>query len=106
MPALIGKIHKTDFATVFTLTLKNAAGTVVDISAATTKNFLFRKPDASVLTKTATFVTDGTDGQLTYTTLSTDIDAIGIWTIQPLASSGASKFYGQKLSFEVLSVLA
>jgi len=106
MPALIGKIHDTDYATVFTITVKNAAGTAVDISAATTKNFLFRKPDATVLTKTATFVTDGTDGQLTYTTITTDIDDVGIWTIQPLAISGASKFYGQQLSFEVLPVLA
>jgi len=99
-------IHKGDFATVFTATMKTSAGVVIDISGATTKQILFRKPDATILTKTATFTTDGTDGKLTYTTISTDVDSVGIWSVQPKTFAAGNQLSGQKHVFEVLSILA
>jgi len=53
-----------------------------DISAATTMEFHVRKPDATTDTWTAAFVTDGTDGQITYTTATGDIDQAGTWVFE------------------------
>lgn len=43
------------------------------LSTATTKQILITQPDGTVLTKTATFFTDGDDGVLTYTTVDGDL---------------------------------
>jgi len=75
------EIHKGDVGTVFQVTLLDGT-TVVDISGATTKQILFQKPNGTTMTKNATFVTDGTDGKLKYTTVANDLDTIGLWKIQ------------------------
>ncbi len=56
-----------------------------DVSAATTIEIRLEKPDGTVLTKTAGFVSDGTDGKIFYDTLSTDLDVDGGWAIQGYA---------------------
>lgn len=53
-----------------------------DISAATALALKFRKPDGTVVTKTAAFVTDGTDGLLQYVTQAGDLDAAGRWQVE------------------------
>jgi hypothetical protein len=52
----------------------------MDISAATTKQIVFVKPDGVEVEQTAAFTTDGTDGQLEYTTQADDLDAAGNWS--------------------------
>lgn len=47
------------------------------LSTATTKQILITQPSGTVLTKTASFLTDGTDGVLTYTTIAGDLDLNG-----------------------------
>ena len=59
-----------------------ATNAALDISAATTMQFKVRKPDATVLTWAATFVSDGTDGKITYSTVDGDIDAAGTWLLE------------------------
>ena len=59
-----------------------------DISSAVTTNFLFQKPDGSVLTVDASFKTDGTDGKLSYTTTNNDLDQIGLWRWQAYIEFG------------------
>lgn len=71
-----------DVGTVFETTIVDQDDLVVDISLATTKTLKFRKPDASTATKTASFVTDGTDGKLKYTTVTNDLDQAGDWKAQ------------------------
>lgn len=68
----------------FRATIKDASGTVVDISTATTKQLIFRKSNASSnTTVTAEFVTDGTDGQMEYVTSATSFLSVGgIWRVQ------------------------
>lgn len=51
----------------------------VDVSSATAKQIIIEKPDGTLLTKTAAFVNDGTDGKIQYTTVTGDIDQVGIW---------------------------
>lgn len=82
------EIHVGDVGTVFERTVTEG-GTAVDVSAATVKQMIFRKPDGSLLTKTASFGTDGTDGVLTYTTVDGDLDQPGQWQLQVRIVSAA-----------------
>lgn len=71
-----------DYGFKITLTLKDAAGSVVDISSATTKQMLIKDPSDTVSTKTASFTTDGTDGKIEWTSTSGFFDAYGTYEIQ------------------------
>lgn len=75
------EIHEDDIGTAFTITVQDDT-TVVNISAATTKQIKFKKPSGTVVTKDGVFVTDGTDGQLRHTTVADDLDEAGKWYIQ------------------------
>jgi hypothetical protein len=44
--------------------------------------FDFRKPDGLVITKTAFFVTNGSDGTIIYTTIENDLNVSGGWSLQ------------------------
>ena len=74
-------INVGDVVTLYT-TVTDQAGNAVDVSGASTKQIKLRKPSGTVLTKTAEFTTDGTDGQIEYTTVNTDLDVTGLWGIQ------------------------
>lgn len=54
----------------------------VDVSACTSKQIIFEKPDTSVVTKDAEFTTDGSDGYIEYVTVSGDLDQTGLWSLQ------------------------
>lgn len=76
-------IHQGDIGTVFTVTIiDDTTSAAIDVSTATTKQIIFRKPDKSLLTATATFTTDGSDGKITYSTVSGDLSQPGLWKIQ------------------------
>lgn len=75
------EVHVGDTGTRFTLTVQDDT-TVVDISTATLKQILFLAPDGGLLTKTATFTTDGSNGQIYYDSLVTDFDEKGVWSWQ------------------------
>lgn len=81
MPA---QIHVGDTGTSFELTIKNEQGQIVNLATVTIDDIeiIFMKPDGTTLTKTASFVTDGTDGKVKYVTVATDLDAFGTWAIQ------------------------
>jgi hypothetical protein len=66
------ELHVGDYGTTFRLTVEDDDG-AVDISAATTREIIFTKPDGTVATKTAALTGDGTDGQMEYVTLSADL---------------------------------
>lgn len=73
------KAHVGDTGTRFTLIVVDDDNVAIDISSATTKQILFRKPDGTILTKTAIFTTDGSDGSVYYITLAGDLDVTGDW---------------------------
>lgn len=77
----MNEIHQWDVGTSFTLTVKDN-GVVVDVSGATTKQITFKNPSGSKFTKDLTFVTDGSDGQVRYITVSGDLNLTGTWTYQ------------------------
>ena len=53
-----------------------------DISTATTLQIKLKKPDLSVVTKTAQFSTTGSDGKMKYQCTTSDIDQQEDWKIQ------------------------
>lgn len=75
------EIHEGDIGTQLEVAFFDGPS-AVDISTATTKNILLKKPDGTLLTKAGTFVTDGSDGRIKYTTVSGDLNADGLWRIQ------------------------
>jgi len=64
------------------LTIKDCDGVVIDVSDATAMTIYLKAPDGGVLTKTAAFTTDGTDGKIEYVTIDGDIDEAGTWRAQ------------------------
>ena len=84
--ACIEDLHIGDIGTVIKVTVQdkdaNCVLTALDVSTATTREFIFKKPSGDKLTVTATFTTDGTDGQIEYTTVDGDLDEVGEWKIQ------------------------
>lgn len=73
----------------------------LDISTATVKSIIFQKPDGTVLVKTATFLTDGSDGIIYYDTVSGDLDQAGVYKIQGAVSIGGGSYKGSKSTFKV-----
>lgn len=80
--ACLETIRIGDVGTILRVSITDDDGVIVDISTATTKQIILKKPDTSILTKTASFFTDGTDGILTYTLIAGDIDQVGRWQIE------------------------
>jgi len=97
-------IRVGDIGISFKVTIEDC-DSIVDISAATTKQILLYKPDGSVLTKTASFFTDGTDGILKYSTISGDIDIAGFWRIEAYVVLGSSEYYSEIARFRVYNHL-
>ena len=94
------EVHKSDIGTLFKVTVQDGT-TAVDVSTATTKQLLFKKPDGTVLTKTAGFFTDGTEGIITYSSISGDLNLIGLWTIQAFIIISAKEFHSDIARFRV-----
>lgn len=94
------EIHVDDIGTEFLVTIQ-ANDTFVDISSATTKQFIFQKPDCSKLTKAVSFDSDGTDGKLSYNTTSGDIDSAGTWKLQALVVLTSGTYHSEITSFKV-----
>ena len=93
-------IHLNDTGTRFVVTILDE-GSIVDISSATTKDIIFKKPDGTTLTKAANFVTDGTNGKIDYFTISGDLSVIGIWSIQSQVILGSGTWNSDIETFEV-----
>jgi len=103
MPA--GEIHVDDIGTNFIVTIRDENEAIVDISTATTKNIIFRKPDGIILTKAGSFVTDGTDGKLKYAFQSGDLDTHGQWYAQAFIDFGSTEWYSDIEKFTVYNNL-
>jgi hypothetical protein len=97
---IVEEIHVGDIGTILEATIKNI-NTPVDISSATTKNILLKKPAGTVLTKAGVFTTDGTDGQLQYTTISGDLNEDGVWEIQAHVILPAGNWHSDIKKFSV-----
>jgi hypothetical protein len=97
---MASEIHYGDIGVNFNITVMNGTA-VLDVSNADDIYIIFQKPDSSDLIKTASLITDGTDGNIRYTTVSGDLDQVGTWQIQAKVDFGASVFSTDIQKFKV-----
>jgi hypothetical protein len=112
------QVHVGDIGTVFYAIVRDEGNAYVDISGATTRQMIFRKPDQSTVTKTAPYVTTylGVDPDIIagvvgkavmqYTTVTSDISAAGAWTVQGYVVIGAGQWHTDNYTFAVDANLA
>lgn len=62
--------------------IKESDSLALDISSATTKRVDIRKPDGTLLQRTATLTNDGTDGKMECDTETDDLDIQGEYEVQ------------------------
>jgi hypothetical protein len=77
----IQEIHANDAGLNFDTVVRDQDGNLINLANGTV-TYYFQKPDGSLLTTAATFVTDGTDGMVRYTTVATDFDQTGTYRHQ------------------------
>ena len=84
--SVIEELHLNDVGTSIRITVNdcdaNGNQSPLDVSTASTLEISFKKPCGDSETKTASLVTDGTDGQIEYITTSGDLDETGPWKLQ------------------------
>lgn len=89
---MAGTVHVNDEPT-FRGTILDQDGDAVDISGASSKQIVLRKPDGTTkITKSATLTNDGTDGKLEYTAAASELDTEGEWKWQFLVTLGGRSF--------------
>ena len=94
------EIHQDDVGTKFLVTIYDDSS-VVNVSGASTKQIIFKKPDGTKLTKSAAFNSDGTDGKIYYTAVTDDLDEIGTYEIQGKVVITDGTFYTDIQTFKV-----
>ncbi len=104
------ELHTGDEGTIIRLKLYDGDD-IIDISPASgqVKQLKFRKPSGAVVEKDAVFTTDGTDGQLQYTTesgIDNILDEAGKWFVQAYLEFVTGKWHSEKLSFLVRDTLS
>lgn len=98
---LTDKIFVNDIGTVFRATIKED-GAIVDVSSAiATKQFSFQPPDGVSFIRSATFTTDGTDGQIEYATVDDDLSVGGEWKLQAFIILTAWTGHSDIIEFKV-----
>jgi hypothetical protein len=98
--ALLNIVHMNDVGVLFRQTMYESDA-ILDLSSATELEMRFKKPDGTVLTKTATLSDDGTDGRLQYASIAGDLDQLGEWKVQPRVAFGSNQWYGTVDKFRV-----
>ena len=98
MPA--NEIHQNDVGTQFLVTVKDGSS-AVNISSATTKQLIIKKPSGTKLTKAAAYSTDGTDGKIYYNTVADDLDEAGTYKLQGKVIISDGTFYTDITTFKV-----
>ena len=87
-----GEIHLGD-TTKFIVTVKDENGNAIDISTATKKQLIFRRPTGDLVPKDAQFLTDGSEGKMYYLTTKDDLDMIGdnddAWEVRAYIEMGS-----------------
>lgn len=92
-----------DYGQVLTLTVTDVDTEVAaDISTyAVSQQMQFKNPSGSIVTRTAAFVTDGTDGLIKYTTVVADFPVPGTWHIRCVLTSSGARLCSAWVEFDV-----
>lgn len=98
-------IFKEDIGVVFRITVTKSDGSARDISAATTKEIIFRKPGGTIVTESASLSSGGTDGMMQYAAESGMLDEAGTWKLQGRVVISSTEFHTEIGAFQVGSIL-
>lgn len=103
--AFVEQAQVNDIGTVFRVTVYDTTNTgsttVADISDATVLKFYFLTPEDSKKERTASFVNDGTDGLIQYTTVDGDLSCEGTWSLQAYVETPGGKWHTNSANFKV-----
>lgn len=94
------EIHVNDVGTRFLITVENNDA-IVDISEASTINFIFKKPSDEVFYRVGTFLTDGKDGKTYYDVINGDLNEVGYYKLQLRVYLYTGSFYTDIHTFQV-----
>ena len=103
-------VHVNDYGTNIDVTVQEAE-VALDISAATSIVYVFKKPvvegsPAETFERAASFITDGTDGQVRYILAPGDIVVAGKWKLQVVVTTPTGVWHSCSTSFTVSSNLS
>jgi len=96
------EIHKADIGTKFLVTIKDD-GDTVDLTNATLRQLNFRKPDDTVVYRTASIAGDGSEssGVMFYNSIAGDLDQAGSYKLQGKVSLPSGTYYTDIYTFKV-----
>lgn len=96
------EVQVSSFGWNFDLRVVDSVGVPIDISAATTMEFLAKKPSASSsMILAAAFITDGIDGRLRHVVATGEIDTVGTWQVQTHVIMPGAELFSSILFFDV-----
>lgn len=94
------RIQVGDAGAQFRLTIKRGDESA-NVSTVLAKSMTFTRPDGSNFQQDAGFYTDGSDGIICYTTVASDLNMAGDWSVQARVDLGDSDFESEVHSFVV-----
>ena len=101
---MASEAHVGDIGTKILITVYDGDN-IVNLSASTALTIQIKKPNGTVLSKSASLDTDGTDGGMKYYTLSGDFDVAGAYYIQGIVNISGGTFHTDSQMFRVLNNL-
>jgi len=90
------------FGQTITLIVVDEDGVVQDVSGYTDITVISRSPyDLKTVTSSGSYTSDGTDGSITYSYVSGDIDRSGDWKVQAEFSTASETFKTRPTTMDV-----
>ena len=98
---MASEIHQDDVGTRFLMTVKDD-GSTVNISGATIKQVIFKKPSDTIVYRSASGVNDQmSSGIMLYDTLAGDLDEAGHYKLQAKVALPSGTYYTDIHTFKV-----
>lgn len=98
------EIHQNEIGTRFYVTINHCTDTgYLNVLDANLRQFIFKKPSDTVVTKTASILNDGSaeSGVVYYDFLAGDLDEAGVWKMQAKVSNVSGTYYTDIYNFKV-----
>lgn len=94
-------IHLNNIGTVFSVTVYDETNTLVNVSGASVAEMLFYLPDTTIYTRSGVLQNAGISGVMQYTSVSGDLNQIGMWRYQGHITYGGRNLYTDITDFRV-----
>lgn len=94
-------LQVNDEGTIIRTVLRNQDDDPMDLTGASTLTFRFKKPDDTVVEKTATVSGSATDGTLVYLTEAGFLDQAGTWEFQVYIELASGSWHSDVSQFQV-----